>query len=138
MWPDLRRSSLAYTVGVASLNGFADDVALSLTGLPPGVGTANFSPQIFTPDGEHHGHGYRCTSANRQDPPVHRNKSPRALGDACSKGRRHTANSSPAEAASALSWDFWSSVQVVGRLRCVEIIAVTLPSLASTGTDATA
>jgi hypothetical protein len=35
-----------YTVGVASLNGFADDVALSLTGLPSGVGTASFSPQV--------------------------------------------------------------------------------------------
>jgi len=31
---------------VASLNGFAGDVALSLTGLPSGVGTANFSPQV--------------------------------------------------------------------------------------------
>jgi subtilisin family serine protease len=36
-----------YTVGVASLNGFAAGVALSLTGLPPGVGTANFSPQMI-------------------------------------------------------------------------------------------
>ena len=36
----------AYTVGVASLNGFAGNVALSLTGLPSGVGTASFSPQV--------------------------------------------------------------------------------------------
>ena len=35
-----------YTVGVASLNGFADNVALSLTGLPSGVGTATFTPQV--------------------------------------------------------------------------------------------
>src|SRR5262249_48854845 len=36
----------SYTVGVASLNGFADNVALSVTGLPSGVGTASFSPQV--------------------------------------------------------------------------------------------
>ena len=36
-----------YTVGVASLNGFAGNVALSLTGLPSGVGTASFSPQVL-------------------------------------------------------------------------------------------
>ena len=36
----------SYTIGVASLNGFAGDVALSLTGLPSGVGTASFSPQV--------------------------------------------------------------------------------------------
>jgi hypothetical protein len=36
-----------YTVGVASLNGFADNVALSLTGLPSGMGTASFSPQVI-------------------------------------------------------------------------------------------
>jgi subtilisin family serine protease len=36
-----------YTVGVASLNGFAANVALSLTGLPSGVGTASFSPQVI-------------------------------------------------------------------------------------------
>jgi len=36
-----------YTVGAASLNGFADDVALSLTGLPAGVGTASFSPPVI-------------------------------------------------------------------------------------------
>jgi len=35
-----------YTVGVASLNGFADNVALALTGLPSGVGTASFSAQV--------------------------------------------------------------------------------------------
>src|SRR5262245_17403837 len=35
-----------YTVGVTSLNGFADNVALSLTGLPSPVGTATFSPQV--------------------------------------------------------------------------------------------
>ncbi|HEX9518535.1 MAG TPA: S8 family serine peptidase, partial [Streptosporangiaceae bacterium] len=40
-----------YTVGVASLNGFADDVALSLTGLPSGVGTASFSPQVIAAAG---------------------------------------------------------------------------------------
>jgi hypothetical protein len=31
---------------VASLNGFADNVALSLTGLPSAVGTAGFTPQV--------------------------------------------------------------------------------------------
>jgi hypothetical protein len=31
---------------VTSLNGFADNVALSLTGLPSTVGTATFSPQV--------------------------------------------------------------------------------------------
>jgi len=36
-----------YTAGVPSLDGFADDVALSLTGLPSGVGTASFSPQVI-------------------------------------------------------------------------------------------
>ena len=36
----------AYAVGVTSLNGFADNVALSLTGLPSAVGTATFSPQV--------------------------------------------------------------------------------------------
>jgi subtilisin family serine protease len=36
-----------YTVGAASLNGFAGDVALSLTGLPSGVGTASFSPPVI-------------------------------------------------------------------------------------------
>jgi subtilisin family serine protease len=35
-----------YAVGVTSLNGFADNVALSLTGLPSAVGTATFSPQV--------------------------------------------------------------------------------------------
>jgi uncharacterized membrane protein len=38
-------------VGVASLNGFAADVALSLTGLPSGVGTASFSPQVIAAAG---------------------------------------------------------------------------------------
>jgi len=33
-----------YTVGVSSLNGFAGDVALSLGGLPAGVGSAGFTP----------------------------------------------------------------------------------------------
>jgi subtilisin family serine protease len=37
-----------YTIGVTSLNGFAGGVALSLTGLPSGVGTASFSPQVIT------------------------------------------------------------------------------------------
>ena len=32
---------------MASLNGFADNVALSLTGLPSGIGTASFSPQVI-------------------------------------------------------------------------------------------
>jgi subtilisin family serine protease len=36
-----------YTVGVASLNGFTGTAALSLTGLPSGVGTASFSPQVI-------------------------------------------------------------------------------------------
>jgi subtilisin family serine protease len=40
-------ASATYTAGVASLNGFADDVALSLAGLPSGVGTASFSPQVI-------------------------------------------------------------------------------------------
>jgi uncharacterized membrane protein len=40
-------ASAAYTAGVASLNGFAGDVALSLAGLPSGVGTASFSPQVI-------------------------------------------------------------------------------------------
>jgi len=40
-------ASATYTVGAASLNGFAGDVALSLTGLPSGVGTASFSPQVI-------------------------------------------------------------------------------------------
>lgn len=35
-----------YAVGVTSLNGSADNVALSLTGLPSAVGTATFSPQV--------------------------------------------------------------------------------------------
>jgi subtilisin family serine protease len=39
-------ASTTYTIGVTSLNGFADDVALSLTGLPSAVGTATFSPQV--------------------------------------------------------------------------------------------
>jgi len=37
-----------YTIGVTSLNGFAGGVALSLAGLPSGVGTASFSPQVIT------------------------------------------------------------------------------------------
>jgi subtilisin family serine protease len=37
-----------YAVGVASLSGFADNIALSLAGLPSGVGTASFSPQVVT------------------------------------------------------------------------------------------
>src|SRR5262249_12365860 len=41
----------AYTVGVASLNGFAGNVALSLTALPFGVGTASFSPQVIAAAG---------------------------------------------------------------------------------------
>jgi uncharacterized membrane protein len=36
-----------YMVGVASLNGFADNVALSLAGLPPGLGAASFSPPVI-------------------------------------------------------------------------------------------
>jgi subtilisin family serine protease len=36
-----------YTIGVTSLNGFADTVVLSLTGLPSGVGTASFGPQVI-------------------------------------------------------------------------------------------
>jgi uncharacterized membrane protein len=40
-------ASATYTVGVASLNGFAGNVTLSLTGLPSGVGTASFSPQVI-------------------------------------------------------------------------------------------
>jgi len=41
-------ANATYTVGVTSLNGFAGDAALSLTGLPSGVGTASFSPQVVT------------------------------------------------------------------------------------------
>jgi hypothetical protein len=37
-------SGAAYTVGVTSVNGFAGDVTLSLSGLPPEVGTATFTP----------------------------------------------------------------------------------------------
>jgi hypothetical protein len=44
-------AGVTYTVGVASLNGFAGDVALSLTGLPSGVGTASFSPQVIAAAG---------------------------------------------------------------------------------------
>ena len=44
-------SGAAYTVGVTSLNGFADNVALSLTGLPPNVGTATFNPQVVASAG---------------------------------------------------------------------------------------
>jgi uncharacterized membrane protein len=40
-------AGVTYTVGVASLNGFADNVALSLSGLPSNVGTASFSPQVI-------------------------------------------------------------------------------------------
>jgi subtilisin family serine protease len=43
----LAGASATYTVGVASLNGFADNVGLSLTGLPSVVGTASFSPQVL-------------------------------------------------------------------------------------------
>jgi hypothetical protein len=38
-------SGTSYTVGVGSLDGFADNVALSLSGLPASVGTGVFSPQ---------------------------------------------------------------------------------------------
>jgi hypothetical protein len=41
-------AATAYTIGVTSLNGFTSGVALSLTGLPSGVGTASFSPQVIT------------------------------------------------------------------------------------------
>jgi subtilisin family serine protease len=34
----------SYTIGIGSLNGFTDPVALSLAGLPASVGTATFSP----------------------------------------------------------------------------------------------
>jgi hypothetical protein len=37
-----------YTVGVASLNCFAGNAALSLAGLPSGVDTASLSPQVVT------------------------------------------------------------------------------------------
>jgi subtilisin family serine protease len=36
----------AYTVAVGSMNGFAGDVALSLGGLPTGVGSAAFAPAV--------------------------------------------------------------------------------------------
>jgi len=36
------------TVGVSSLNGFTGDVSLSLTGLPPAVGTAAFAPAVVS------------------------------------------------------------------------------------------
>jgi hypothetical protein len=39
------------TVGVSSLNGFAGDVTLSLTGLPPSVGGATFTPPVVTAAG---------------------------------------------------------------------------------------
>jgi hypothetical protein len=41
-------ANATYTVGVASLNGFTGTAALSLAGLPSGVGTATFSPQAVT------------------------------------------------------------------------------------------
>jgi hypothetical protein len=41
----------SYTVWVAGVNGFAGDVALSLTGLPASVGTATFSPAVIAPAG---------------------------------------------------------------------------------------
>jgi uncharacterized membrane protein len=44
-------ASTTYAVGVTSLNGFADNVALSLTGLPPNVGTASFNPQVVASAG---------------------------------------------------------------------------------------
>jgi hypothetical protein len=44
---DAAGAGATYTAGVASLNGFADNVALSLTGLPSAVGTASFSPQVI-------------------------------------------------------------------------------------------
>jgi subtilisin family serine protease len=37
-------SGVSSSVGVTSINGFTGDVALSLTGLPPSVGTVAFSP----------------------------------------------------------------------------------------------
>jgi subtilisin family serine protease len=43
--------SATYTVTVGALNGFTGNVALSLTGLPPGVGTASFSPAVVTAAG---------------------------------------------------------------------------------------
>lgn len=43
----LAGAGVTYTVGVASLNGFAGNVALSLTGLPSGVGAASFSPLVL-------------------------------------------------------------------------------------------
>ena len=37
-------SATTYSVGIASVNGFTGDVALSLAGLPASVGTASFTP----------------------------------------------------------------------------------------------
>lgn len=39
-------NATTYTVGVGSVNGFTGDVALSLGGLPAGVGTATFTPAV--------------------------------------------------------------------------------------------
>ena len=39
-------SGATYTVGVASVNGFAGNVTLSLSGLPAGVGSAAFTPAV--------------------------------------------------------------------------------------------
>jgi subtilisin family serine protease len=44
-------TAAAATVGVSSFNGFAGDVALSLTGLPAAVGSATFTPAVVSAAG---------------------------------------------------------------------------------------
>ncbi|HEY3089422.1 MAG TPA: S8 family serine peptidase [Jatrophihabitantaceae bacterium] len=44
-------SSASYTVTVTGVNGFAGDVVLSLSGLPPSVGSATFSPAVVSGGG---------------------------------------------------------------------------------------
>ncbi|MFF0268202.1 S8 family serine peptidase [Kribbella sp. NPDC004536] len=39
-------ASTTYTIGINPANGFTGDVALSVTGLPPSVGTASVSPAV--------------------------------------------------------------------------------------------
>jgi hypothetical protein len=79
-----------YAVGVTSLNGFADNVALSLTGLPSAVGTATFSPQVVAGAGSSQlsvttlaTGGWRVVSAhhlrNRRRKVSHRHGDPRRL-----------------------------------------------------------
>jgi subtilisin family serine protease len=44
-------ASASYAVSVAAMNGFAGDVSLTMSGLPPSVGTATFAPATITGSG---------------------------------------------------------------------------------------